>query len=291
MQTPSYEHIVKHGSRTRYILSVAQRTTNPVETAGAKFQELVEVMARLRGPDGCPWDRKQTLDTIKSYLLEETYEVLDAIDARDWPSLAEELGDLLLQPVFLAEIAADEGLFTISDALDAINQKLVRRHPHVFGEAVAHTAEDVKQRWDEIKQQEKGARPVSILDGVPRTLPALMESEKLSRKAAAVGFEWPDIAGVVEKLQEEAAELAAARHSQNQEHVEHEIGDMLFTLVNLARFLHVDPEQALRKTNARFRSRFAHVEREVEAGGALLSETPLERMEELWQEAKRNGQG
>jgi MazG family protein len=269
---------------------VAQRTTNSVQEAGVKFQELVEVMARLRGPDGCPWDRKQTLDTIKSYLLEETYEVMDAIDARDWPSLAEELGDLLLQPVFLAEIAADEGLFTISDALDAINQKLVRRHPHVFGEAVAHTAEDVKQRWDEIKQQEKGGPPVSVLDGVPRTLPALMESEKLSRKAAAVGFEWPDITGVVEKLQEEAAELAAARDTHTQGDVEHEIGDMLFTLVNLARFLHVDPEQALRKTNARFRSRFAHVEREVAASGGMLSETPLERMEELWQEAKRNGQ-
>ena len=274
----------------RVSLSVAQRTTNSVQEAGVKFQELVEVMARLRGPDGCPWDRKQTLDTIKSYLLEETYEVMDAIDARDWPSLAEELGDLLLQPVFLAEIAADEGLFTISDALDAINQKLVRRHPHVFGEAVAHTAEDVKQRWDEIKQQEKGGPPVSVLDGVPRTLPALMESEKLSRKAAAVGIEWPDITGVVEKLQEEAAELAAARDTHTQGDVEHEIGDMLFTLVNLARFLHVDPEQALRKTNARFRSRFAHVEREVAASGGMLSETPLERMEELWQEAKRNGQ-
>jgi tetrapyrrole methylase family protein/MazG family protein len=265
---------------------VAQQATNSVKAAGAKFQELVEVMARLRGPDGCPWDRKQTLDTIKSYLLEETYEVMDAIDARDWPSLAEELGDLLLQPVFLAEIAADDGLFTITDALDAINRKLIRRHPHVFGEAVAHTAEDVKQRWDEIKQQEKGTLPTSILDGVPRTLPALMESEKLSRKAAAAGFEWPDISGVVEKLQEEAAELATARGTQDSEHVEHEIGDLLFTLVNLARFLHIDPEQALRKTNARFRTRFAHIEREVAARGGTLSETSLERMEELWQDAK-----
>src|SRR5579883_1704940 len=183
---------------------------------GPEFDRLVEIMRRLRAPGGCPWDREQNFDTIKPYLLEEAYEVMDAIDARDWPSLAEELGDLLLQPVFLAEIAADEGLFTISDALDAINQKLVRRHPHVFGEAVAHTAEDVKQRWDEIKQQEKGGPPVSVLDGVPRTLPALMESEKLSRKAAAVGFEWPDITGVVEKLQEEAAELAAARDTHTQ---------------------------------------------------------------------------
>src|SRR5579875_1008021 len=164
-------------------------------------------MARLRAPGGCPWDRKQTFDSIKSYTLEETYEVMDAIDRRDWPALAEELGDLLLQPVFLAEMAAEEGLFSISDSLDAINQKLVRRHPHVFGDAQADTAEDVKQRWDEIKRREKagqGSTPSSILDNIPRNLPALVEAEKISHRAAHVGFEWPDVSGVLEKLQEEA---------------------------------------------------------------------------------------
>jgi MazG family protein len=259
--------------------------------AGEKFGKLVEIMAQLRGPDGCPWDRKQTFDTLKTYLLEETYEVMDAIDRSDWPGLKEELGDLLLQPVFLAEMAAGEGTFNISDSLDAINEKLVRRHPHIFGNAQAETAEDVKKRWDEIKQEEKAAQgiapAVSVLDGVPKNLPALMEAEKIGQKAAGVGFEWPDISGVMEKLQEEAAELAEARASQDQAHVEHEVGDLLFTVVNLARFLKVDPEQALRKTSARFRSRFGHLEREVAAGGGMLAETPLEKMEEFWQAAKQ----
>lgn len=258
--------------------------------AGEKFAELVGIMARLRAPGGCPWDRKQSFDTIKSYLLEETYEVMDSIDQRDWRGLADELGDLLLQPVFFAEMAREEGLFSISDSLDAINNKLVRRHPHVFGDASAHTAEDVKQRWDEIKKQEKadqGATPAaSILEDVPRNLPALVEAEKISKKAAGVGFEWPDINGVVEKLQEEVEELAGARISGDHEHIQHEIGDLLFTLVNVARFLEVDPEQALRKTNARFRRRFAHVELRIAASGNTFSETRLERMEEFWQEAK-----
>jgi MazG family protein len=259
--------------------------------AGEKFSKLVEIMARLRGPGGCPWDRKQTFDTLKTYLIEESYEVLDAIDRRDWPGLEEELGDLLLQPVFLAEMAAEEGTFSIADSLDAINEKLVRRHPHIFSDAQAETPEEVLKRWDEIKQEEKAAQGVapaaSVLDGVPKNLPALMEAEKIGRKAAGVGFEWPDISGVLEKLQEEAAELAAARASQDQAHVEHEVGDLLFTMVNLARFLKVDPEQALRKTNARFRGRFGHLEREVAAAGGTLAETPLEKMEELWQAAKR----
>jgi len=248
-------------------------------------------MARLRAPGGCPWDRKQTFDTIKSYTLEETYEVMDAIDRRDWAGLAEELGDLLLQPVFLAEMAAEENLFTIADSLDAINQKLIRRHPHVFADASAETADDVKRRWDEIKLQEKSGKgtapPASVLDAVPRNLPALVEAEKISKKAAALGFEWPDISGVIEKLQEEAAELTRAREDAAQEHIASEIGDLLFTLVNLARFLNVDPEQALRRTNARFRSRFAHIEQTIAAEEAEFANMPLERLEELWQQAKQ----
>ncbi|MGH9610436.1 MAG: nucleoside triphosphate pyrophosphohydrolase [Bryobacteraceae bacterium] len=254
------------------------------EQAGGKFQELVNVMARLRAPGGCPWDRKQTFDSIKPYLLEETYEVMDAIDRRDWDGLAEELGDLLLQPVFFAEMAREEGLFTIADSLDAINQKLIRRHPHVFADASAETPEDVKQRWDQIKKEEKGgAEPASVLDAVPRNLPALMEAEKIGQKAAGIGFEWKNVSGVLDKLAEEAAEVAEARDSEDREHVEHELGDLLFTVVNLARFLKIDPEQALRKTNARFRRRFAHVEQGIESS----TDAPLERMEELWQEAKR----
>jgi len=264
---------------------------NFVPEAGEKFAELVRIMARLRAPGGCPWDRKQSFDTIKSYLLEETYEVMDAIDRREWSSLADELGDLLLQPVFFAEMAREDGLFSINDVLDAINSKLVRRHPHVFGDAFAETAEDVKQRWDEIKKKEKSERgeapAESILDHVPRSLPALVEAEKITKKAAGVGFEWPDVAGVVEKLQEEVAELARARESGDPEHIQDEVGDLLFTLVNFARFLKVDPEQALRKTNGRFRRRFAYVERQIATSGNSLAETPLDRMEELWQAAKQ----
>jgi MazG family protein len=264
--------------------------TDRSKEAGEKFAELVRIMARLRAPGGCPWDRKQTFETIKSYLLEEAYEVMDAIDLRDWDGLKDELGDLMLQPVFFAQMAKDEGLFDIADSLEAINTKLVRRHPHVFADATAETAEDVKHRWDEIKKQEKTEQGIaphkSVLDAVPRSLPALVEAEKISKKAAGLGFEWPSIDGVIEKLQEEAAELARARETAEKEHIEHEIVDLLFTLVNVARFLKIDPEQALRKTNARFRARFHFVEREVNASGASFAETPLERMEEFWQTAK-----
>jgi MazG family protein len=262
------------------------------EIAGKKFSELVRIMWRLRSPGGCPWDLKQNFDTIKPYLLEEAYEVMDAIDRRDWPGLTEELGDLLLQPVFFAQMASEQGLFNIGDALNEINRKLVRRHPHVFAEGSAKTAEDVKLRWDEIKKQEKATQGAeaqeSILSAIPRNLPALVEADKISHKAAAAGFEWPDISGVVEKVQEEAAELAQARKNGGEhDHVESEIGDLLFSLVNLARFLKIDPEQALRKTNSRFRKRFAHLEDGIAARGGTLSETPLDRMEELWQEAKQ----
>jgi MazG family protein len=261
------------------------------DEAGSKFAELLRIMALLRAPGGCPWDRKQTFDTIKSYLLEEAYEVMDAIDARDWPGLEEELGDLLLQPVFFAEMAREQGLFSIGDSIESINRKLVRRHPHVFADASAETAEDVKVRWDEIKKQERAAKdgdtPGSILEGVPRSLPALVEADKIGNKVGKVGFEWPDVGGVIQKLQEEAAELAEARANENPEHIEDEIGDLLFNVVNLARYLKVDPEQALRKTNAKFRARFVYIEQTVKSNGSTLEESSLERMEELWQEAKQ----
>lgn len=262
------------------------------EDAGERFRELVSLMARLRAPGGCPWDRKQTFDSIKPYTLEETYEVLDAIDTCDWRSLTEELGDLMLQPVFLAAIAEEQGLFSIADSLQAINEKLVRRHPHIFGSATAETAEDVKTRWDQIKAQEKvdagTPAPVSILAGTPRNLPALVEAHKISAKAAEVGFEWPNVDGVLEKLVEEGRELSDAAAGSDPAELEHEIGDLLFTLVNLARFHRIDPEQALRKTNARFRRRFAFLEQSVAEEGGDLRDASLERMEELWQEAKRH---
>jgi len=254
------------------------------KTTGEKFERLVQIMARLRAPGGCPWDREQNFDTIKPYLLEETYEVLDAIDRRDWDGLAEELGDLMLQSVFFAQMASEENRFHIDDSLDAISEKLIRRHPHVFADASAETADDVKRRWDEIKKDEKkskGEAPKGLLETVPRNMPALVEAQQISSKAAGVGFDWENPEQVLDKLDEELHELADARENGTQAEREGEIGDLLFVLVNLARFLKVDPEQALRKSNAKFRKRFAHVEKHAELPGATIQE-----METLWQEAK-----
>jgi MazG family protein len=262
----------------------------PSESAGQKFEQLVAIMAKLRAPGGCPWDREQSFDSIKPYLLEEAYEVMEAIDARDWPELAEELGDLMLQPVFFAQMASEEGHFRIEDSLDAINEKLIRRHPHIFSDSVANTADDVKKRWDEIKSEEKKAKneaPKLLLESIPSALPALVEAQQISSRAAGVGFDWQNAEQVLEKLDEELHELAEARVSATQEEIEGEVGDLLFVLVNLARFLRVDPEQALRKTNRKFRHRFGYVEQALAQKGKTLSESSVEEMEELWQEAKK----
>jgi MazG family protein len=257
--------------------------------AGEKFNRLVGIMARLRAPDGCPWDREQNFDTIKPYTIEETYEVLDAIDARDWRGLAEELGDFMLQAVFYSQMAEEAGHFSIEDSLDAINAKLIRRHPHVFGDGEAKTAEAVLQRWDEIKaveKQEAGIRHELLLDGVPRSVPALVEAAQISSRAAKSGFDWENAEQVLEKLEEELHELADARRTASHEEIEGEIGDILFVLVNLARFMKVDPEQSLRKSNAKFRRRFAHVERSLKERGKSLEQSDIQEMETLWQEAK-----
>ena len=261
----------------------------PNSTAGEKFQLLVDLMARLRAPNGCPWDREQTFDSIKPYLLEETYEVMNSIDARDWPELAGELGDLLLQPVFFAQMAAEQNLFRIDDALDAINEKLVRRHPHVFGEETAQTGDDVRKIWSEVKAQEnrdKNGASASLLDKVPRALPALVEAQQITSRAATAGFDWKDASEVLEKLREELAEFDAARESGSAEQLEDELGDLIFVLVNLARFVKIDPEQALRKTNAKFRRRFGFVERTLAERGVSLADSNIDEMESLWQQAK-----
>jgi MazG family protein len=258
---------------------------------GEKFQRLVEIMARLRSPDGCPWDREQSFDSIKPYLLEETYEVLDAIDARDFSALREELGDLLLEAAFFAQMAHEAGLFSIADSLDAINEKLVRRHPHIFASGTAKTAGEVKQRWDEIKAEERqaaGKKEPGLLEKVPRSTPALVEATQLTARASTVGFDWQKAEQVLEKLDEELAELAAARARQApQEEVEGEVGDLLFVIANLARFLDVDPEQALRRTNRKFRDRFAYIERRLSAEGRPLKGATLEEMDGLWNESKQ----
>lgn len=258
---------------------------SPATSIGAKFERLVDILARLRAPGGCPWDREQTFDTIKPFLLEETYEVMDAVDARDWNELSSELGDLLLQAVFFSQMAAEEDLFTIGDAIDAITQKLIRRHPHVFGDESAHTEGDVRKRWSEIKDEEKRAKGKSetgLLDGVPRALPALVEAQQITSRAAQVGFDWRNAGEVLAKLDEERAEFECAPEAAK----EGELGDMLFVLVNLARFHKIDPEQALRRTNAKFRRRFGFIQSQLASRGRSLRESSVEEMESLWQEAK-----
>jgi MazG family protein len=216
---------------------------------------------------------------------------MEAIDARDWRELADELGDLMLQSVFFAQMASEAGYFRVEDSIDAINNKLIRRHPHIFGDSEAHTADDVKKRWDEIKAEEKKAKgeaPKLLLESIPRSLPALVEAAQISSRAARAGFDWENAEQVLEKLEEELHELAEAREQASQDEIEGEIGDLLFVLVNLARFVKVDPEQALRKSNAKFRRRFAHVERSLQARGKTLSDSNVQEMEEIWQEAKRS---
>jgi MazG family protein len=287
---------------------------DPHAHAAEAFAEAVAIMERLRGPDGCPWDREQSFDSIRKYTLEETYEVLDAIDRRSWPDLREELGDLLLQVLFYSQMAAEPGHFTIAEVIDGLNRKLVRRHPHVFGdeasvaagnsapagmETTGIDAQQVLRNWEQIKRAEKiaGTGAASILDSVPQSFPALMEAAKLGSKAVRVGFDWPDAEGVFAKLEEEIAELreaVAERESPEAlsavrekgsvaDNVAAELGDLLFTVVNLARRLGVDPELALRQTNRKFRSRFQAMERTTEIP---LDRQTADRLEILWAEAK-----
>jgi len=249
-------------------------------------------MARLRAPGGCPWDREQTFDSIKQNTLEEVYEVFDAIERRSWPELKDELGDLLLQVLFYSQMASDAGYFNIQDVASNLNAKLIRRHPHIFGDVEAKDSSTVLRNWDAIKREEKKAKkpdlPASLLDDIPRTMPAMLEAGKLGSRAAKTGFDWPDEAGLFEKLQEEIGELKDALGSQQTASaVEEELGDLLFTVVNLARHLKVDPESALRGTNAKFRRRFRAME-SAAGGSDALASLSLDQLEELWQRAKES---
>ncbi len=255
--------------------------------AGDAFRELVGIMASLRAPGGCPWDREQTFDSIKPHTLEETYEVFDAIDRRNWNDLRDELGDLMLQVLFYAQIASDEGHFNIDDVVRGLSAKLVRRHPHVFGDAIAETASDVNRTWENVKQQERSGKPKNedgLLADVPRFVPALVEARKLGSKAAKVGFDWPDVQGLFDKAQEEIAEVREeVTETPDAARLEEELGDLYFVLTNLSRHLNVDPEQALRKANSKFRRRFRSMENMAGESFATLS---LEAKDELWNRAK-----
>ncbi len=296
-------------------------------TTGERFERAVQIMHRLRAPGGCPWDREQTFDTIKPFTLEETYEVLEAIDNRDWDELTGELGDLLLQVLFYAEMAQEERHFSIDDVLDRLSNKLVNRHPHVFGDVEANTSAEVLKNWEAIKAEEKKRklaergiktadekpseeRADSVLSGVSNKVPSLMEAFKLSARAAHVGFEWPEIGGLFDKLHEETRELqsdldklpdpklkppergvaSSGRQPiplELRERLEDEVGDLFFVMVNIARYLSLDPESALRKTNRKFRNRFQWLEDRLREQGKKPAEATLDEMELLWQESKR----
>jgi len=274
--------------------------------AAKNFAEAVAIMHRLRAPGGCPWDREQSFESIRKYTLEETYEVFDAIERQDWPELKDELGDLLLQVLFYTEMAAEAGHFTIAEVVEGLNRKLVRRHPHVFGEEASAmagnaangldvegiNAAQVLRNWEEIKKRERKRKavPDGRLDAIPRSMPALAEASKLGSKAAKAGFDWPDVSGLIDKLREETAELEAeiAEGASAHDRATAELGDLLFTAVNLARHLKIDPELALRDMNARFRRRFGAMEKDSQGP---LEELAPEELERLWAQAKERERG
>jgi tetrapyrrole methylase family protein/MazG family protein len=271
-------------------------------SAGEWFEKLAAVQARLRAPDGCPWDREQTHASLRTYLIEEAYEVLEALESGDDAKFAEEMGDLLLQIVFHSQIANEEGRFSVSDVIREVHDKMVRRHPHVFGEKRAKDSAEVLKNWEQIKKEERAAgkkdgdgskqkrKPEtgSLLDGVSRALPAALEGFQLTRRAARIGFDWENVQGVFDKMNEEAGELRQALSAKDARRSEEEMGDLLFAAVNLARFLHMDPEIALKKANAKFSTRFRRMEELSAKSGKALADVPREQMEEFWESAKRS---
>jgi len=263
--------------------------------AAEEFTRLVEIMATLRGPDGCPWDREQTIDTLKPFVLEETYEVLEAIDAHDHAALCEELGDFVFEAVFLAQLEAEAGHFTIADSLKSISDKLVRRHPHVFardtGDAALDSAERVRTRWEEIKAEERGGspKPKTLLSGIAPALPALLRAFHIGTRTASVGFEWSTTRDVVAKIQEEVDELrevVEAAGTVDQARAEEEMGDLLFSIAQLSRRLGIEPETALRKADDKFTKRFGRLEQSVSDSGRAMKDMTLDELEAEWQRLK-----
>ena len=280
----------KHASRTR--------AGNGTLSAGEWFEKLVAVQKRLRAPDGCPWDREQTHKTLRTYLIEEAYEVVEALESGDDAKFAEEMGDLLLQIVFHSQIAREEGRFTAADVIREVHDKMVRRHPHVFGEKRAKDAAEVLKNWEQLKTEERKAaeekagganregKRASLMDGVSKALPAALEGFQLTRRAARIGFDWENVEGVLEKLSEETEELRRTLAARDAIRKEEEMGDLLFAAVNVARFLEIDPEIALKKANAKFAARFRRMEEMALESGRALADVPREEMERLWDGVK-----
>jgi tetrapyrrole methylase family protein/MazG family protein len=255
------------------------------------FSKLRAIIAELRGPNGCPWDKEQTHESLKKYLIEETYEVIDAIDSEDIDHLIEELGDVLLQVLLHAQIGEDDGYFSIDDVIEAVSAKMIRRHPHVFGNVIAANSEEVLQNWQEIKKQEKGEAPSTILEGVAKSVPNLLRAYELQRLAAKVGFDWQEITPALAKVKEELDEFTAELDgtAEGLERAKKEFGDLLFAFVNVARFLKIHPEEALYETNEKFMRRFQYIEENVKASGRPFEDYTLEELDQYWDEAKRKG--
>ena len=253
---------------------------------GNQFEELVRIVSELRAPDGCPWDREQTNQSLLPYFIEEAYELIESVDEKNWENVKEELGDLLLHVVFQGSIAEQDGKFQFIESLSTVNEKLIRRHPHVFGDEQADEAFHAKQNWEAAKHKEKGRD--SRLDGVPKNLPALVRAQRLQQKASYAGFDWDKVEQVWEKIHEEILELKEAQLSNNKKHIEEEIGDVIFAVVNLARFLDISAENSLRKTNKKFINRFKKVEERIKEQGKEIDDATLEEMDSIWNEAKRN---
>lgn len=260
-----------------------------MDNGHSDFNQLITIMRKLRGPGGCPWDAEQTHESLTRYLLEETYEVIEAIDEKSPQHLKEELGDLLLQPVFHAAIAEEAGEFSINDVISTLCEKLVRRHPHVFGDLDIKDSSAQIENWERIKKEEKGSERLSALSGVPTHLPALLRAHKVSEKASRVGFDWEHSDQVFAKVIEELHEFEEAWAGGDPQRMEDELGDLLFSIVNLGRFLALNPEEALRKTITRFQRRFSYVEESLHAQGKQMQDTSLEEMDKLWEQAK-NGE-
>ncbi len=254
------------------------------QKAGEKFQELIDIVIKLRGPDGCPWDKEQTHSSLMPYFLEEAYEVIESVDHEDWDTLKEELGDIMLHVVLQSQISTEEKKFNIVESLDGINKKLVRRHPHVFCDKNATESFTAKQNWEAAKHEEKNRK--SRLDGVPVILPALTRAQRLQEKASYTGFDWDKVEQVWDKVHEEILELKEAHSAGTKNHIEEEIGDVLFAIVNLGRFLKISSEDALRKTNKKFKDRFSFIEKALEEQGRTVDDASLEEMESLWNEKK-----
>lgn len=248
-------------------------------------QEIVDIMAKLRAPDGCPWDQKQDHVSLKPYLIEESCEVLDAIDDGNMEELKEELGDVLMNIVFHAQLAAEKNIFTFQDVAQSISEKMIHRHPHVFDKTCELTAEEVEAQWQKIKAEEKSHRE-SILEGIPRSMPALARSQKLQKRASKVGFDWPEKSGVLAKVHEEFKELEEALESENQEHIEEEFGDILFSMVNLARHININADHALNSANNKFINRFSMLEKVCKERNLEINDMSLTELDQIWDEVK-----